>query len=226
MRAALASANTWRRGIDYINAHGTATRQNDAVETAAIKEVFGARAFCDPVEFDKVDAWSPAGGRRRSGIRHFRGLYVARDCTAHHAFDAEDPDCDLDYVSGKAYRGRAAGGHVQFLRIRRHQRGTYRGHSAGQLSFTELELDLDGSRGAAVPRPAGVKGGRRLGDAQCHQRLGEIRDRPPDAVQVRGHRLDHLSYPGRSATRLRQARSLICSVPIGTVCRAAKNCAR
>lgn len=41
MRAALASAALKPAAIGYINAHGSATMQNDAIETAAIKEVFG-----------------------------------------------------------------------------------------------------------------------------------------------------------------------------------------
>ena len=44
MRAALAAASLEPDSIGYINAHGTATLQNDAVETAAIKAVFGRRA--------------------------------------------------------------------------------------------------------------------------------------------------------------------------------------
>jgi 3-oxoacyl-[acyl-carrier-protein] synthase II len=41
LRRALASAGVSSREIDYINAHGTATRHGDEVEAQAISEVFG-----------------------------------------------------------------------------------------------------------------------------------------------------------------------------------------
>jgi 3-oxoacyl-[acyl-carrier-protein] synthase II len=53
MRRALESAAIRPEEIDYINAHGTATLANDAVETAAIKQVFGAQAFRIPVSSTK-----------------------------------------------------------------------------------------------------------------------------------------------------------------------------
>src|SRR5205085_2070751 len=44
MRRALADARVDAAEVGYINAHGTSTKKNDAVETLAIKTVFGDRA--------------------------------------------------------------------------------------------------------------------------------------------------------------------------------------
>ncbi|MCA0277567.1 MAG: beta-ketoacyl-[acyl-carrier-protein] synthase family protein [Proteobacteria bacterium] len=44
MRACLLDAGLAPEEVDYINAHGTGTKANDQIETAAIKRVFGAHA--------------------------------------------------------------------------------------------------------------------------------------------------------------------------------------
>jgi 3-oxoacyl-(acyl-carrier-protein) synthase len=105
MRSALESAAIPPGAIDYINAHGTATVQNDAVETAAIKDVFGARAYSIPVSSTKSMHGHLMGA---SGALEFviavvcmeRGLVPP---TMH--LDEPDPACDLDYVAGRARSG-------------------------------------------------------------------------------------------------------------------------
>ncbi|HEX5399496.1 MAG TPA: beta-ketoacyl-[acyl-carrier-protein] synthase family protein [Verrucomicrobiae bacterium] len=54
MRAACASANVTPEQIDYVNAHGTATPQNDATEAAAINRWAGERANTLPVSSTKA----------------------------------------------------------------------------------------------------------------------------------------------------------------------------
>jgi 3-oxoacyl-(acyl-carrier-protein) synthase len=99
MRAALRSAALSAESIDYINAHGTATAQNDAVETAAIKEVFGARAFSIPVSSTKSMHGHLLGA---AGALEFliSVVCLTREVvppTMH--LNAPDPACDLDYVA-------------------------------------------------------------------------------------------------------------------------------
>jgi 3-oxoacyl-[acyl-carrier-protein] synthase II len=53
MTAACASAKISPEQVDYVNAHGTATAQNDATETAAINRWAGARAKILPVSSTK-----------------------------------------------------------------------------------------------------------------------------------------------------------------------------
>jgi beta-ketoacyl-acyl-carrier-protein synthase II len=107
IRAALRSAAMGAESIDYINAHGTATVQNDAVETAAIKGVFGSRAYSIPVSSTKSMHGHLLGA---AGALEFvisvacltRGIVPP---TLH--LNAPDIACDLDYVANGARTGMA-----------------------------------------------------------------------------------------------------------------------
>ena len=105
MRAALYSAGRHANDIDYVNAHGTATVQNDAVETAALKDTFGSRAFSIPVSSTKSMHGHLLGA---AGALEFiislaalqRGIVPP---TMH--LDTPDAACDLDYVPNRARTG-------------------------------------------------------------------------------------------------------------------------
>ncbi|MDP9065437.1 MAG: beta-ketoacyl-[acyl-carrier-protein] synthase family protein [Pseudomonadota bacterium] len=104
MRAALGSAALPREAVDYINAHGTATLQNDSVETAAIKEVFGTHARRLAVSSTKSMHGHLLGA---AGALEFLIAVVSLERgivppTMH--LNVADPTCDLDYVAGAARR--------------------------------------------------------------------------------------------------------------------------
>jgi len=102
MRAALQSAGMHPDQIGYINAHGTGTLQNDAVETAALKEVFGPRAYALPVSSTKSMHGHLLGG---AGALELLIAVVAMQggvVPPTMNLDIADPACDLDYVPGKA----------------------------------------------------------------------------------------------------------------------------
>ena len=104
MRLALEDASLDPEAIGYINAHGTGTPANDAVETAAIREIFGARAASTPVSSTKSMHAHLLGAA--GALELVAAILAARERvlppTAN--LDVPDPECDLDYVPNKARR--------------------------------------------------------------------------------------------------------------------------
>ena len=105
MRAALRSAQFDPGRIDYINAHGTATSQNDAVESAAIKIVFGKRAQSIPVSSTKSMHGHLLGAA--GALEFVISIVALRRGTAPPTMhlNVPDPACDLDYVPDHARTG-------------------------------------------------------------------------------------------------------------------------
>jgi 3-oxoacyl-(acyl-carrier-protein) synthase len=105
MRAALASAGMESRDIGYINAHGTATLANDAVETAAIKDVFGAHAFHVPVSSTKSMHGHLLGAA--GALELVAALLALQQGVLPPTLNLRvpDPECDLDYVPDRARTG-------------------------------------------------------------------------------------------------------------------------
>jgi 3-oxoacyl-[acyl-carrier-protein] synthase II len=105
MALALGDAGIDVGDVDYINAHGTGTVANDAVETAAIKQVFGGYAYRLCVSSTKSMHGHLLGA---AGALEFAVSILAMNAevlppTANLL--VPDPDCDLDYVSNQARTG-------------------------------------------------------------------------------------------------------------------------
>ena len=106
MRAALESAGLAPGDIGYINAHGTSTLGNDAMETAAIKRIFGPKGEAPPVSSTKsmVGHLIAAAGALESLVC----LRALEEGVLPPTINYEypDADCDLDYVPNEAREAR------------------------------------------------------------------------------------------------------------------------
>ena len=98
MRAALADANLTPADIDYISAHGTGTKQNDQVETLAIKAAMGENAPTTPVSSVKsmLGHLIAAAGATELITCILAIQQQMLPPTAN--LNTADPDCDLDYI--------------------------------------------------------------------------------------------------------------------------------
>ncbi|MHC4971118.1 MAG: beta-ketoacyl-[acyl-carrier-protein] synthase family protein [Planctomycetota bacterium] len=102
MRNALKNCGLQPGDIDYINAHGTSTAQNDAMESGAIERLFGPKGTAPPVSSTKsVIGHLIAAAGAVEAIACIRALQEGVvPPTAN--YENPDPACALDYVGGDA----------------------------------------------------------------------------------------------------------------------------
>jgi beta-ketoacyl-acyl-carrier-protein synthase II len=117
--------------IDYINAHGTATRYNDIGETLAIKAVLGEHAYNVAISSTKSMT-----GHLLGGAGALETIVCAKVITEGIIpptinLHAQDPECDLNYTPLTARRADVKvtlsnsfgfGGHNACIMLRRYQR--------------------------------------------------------------------------------------------------------
>jgi len=98
MRSALADAGLTPADVHYINAHGTATKQNDQVETRAVKAVFGEYARKIPISSIKSMLGHLIAAAGATEL--ITCVLALRDQILPPTinYSVPDPDCDLDYV--------------------------------------------------------------------------------------------------------------------------------
>ncbi len=84
--------------VDYVNAHGSGTKQNDRHETAAVKRSLGEHAYRTPVSSIKSMIGHSLGAigslEIAASVLAIQHDVVPPTANLHHP----DPECDLDYV--------------------------------------------------------------------------------------------------------------------------------
>ena len=102
IKGALKDASLPPESVDYINAHGTSTVQNDLTETRAIKEVFGDRAQDIPISSNKsMLGHTIAGAGAIEAVLTLMGINRSIILPTIN-YEFRDPRCKLDYVPNEA----------------------------------------------------------------------------------------------------------------------------
>lgn len=98
IRLALNEAHTAPTAVDYINAHGSGTKQNDRHETAAFKRALGTHAYATPVSSIKSMIGHSLGAigslEIAASVLAIENGLVPPTANLHEP----DPECDLDYT--------------------------------------------------------------------------------------------------------------------------------
>ena len=106
--AAIKDAKISTDDVSYVNAHGTSTPMGDAIETIALKRVFGERAKKVPISSTKSMTGHLLGGA--GGLEAGISVLALRDQILPPTINYENPDpaCDLDYVPNHARKAGVA----------------------------------------------------------------------------------------------------------------------
>jgi 3-oxoacyl-[acyl-carrier-protein] synthase II len=101
MELVIKDAGIAKTDVGYINAHGTSTMA-DAIETRAIKQVFGDAAYRIPVSSTKSMTGHLLGAA--GGVEAIFSVLALHQGLLPPTInlDTPDPECDLDYVPHKA----------------------------------------------------------------------------------------------------------------------------
>src|SRR5262249_513112 len=101
-RACLLDARLNADDVDYVNAHGTATPQNDSAETASIRRALGNRADTIPVSSIKsMIAHSLCSPRPSEAVATVLTIETGV-VPPTIRWEERDPTCDLDVVPNVA----------------------------------------------------------------------------------------------------------------------------
>ncbi|MCI0496449.1 beta-ketoacyl-ACP synthase II [candidate division KSB1 bacterium] len=102
MKNALRDAHLSIDEVDYINAHGTSTLFNDKIETLAIKNLFGDRAYKIPISSTKSMIGHLLGAS--GSLELIATILTIRSNIIHPTINYEvpDPECDLNYTPNKS----------------------------------------------------------------------------------------------------------------------------
>lgn len=102
MKLALREAGVRPEEVDYIKSHGTSTQIGDINETKAIKEAFGNWAYYIPISSTKSMTGHLLGAT--GAVEAIFTVLTIKEGIVPPTINLEypDPECDLDYVPGKA----------------------------------------------------------------------------------------------------------------------------
>lgn len=98
VKIALRTAGIQPEDVDYISAHGTGTKLNDANETAVTKEVFGKHAYSIPISSIKSMIGHTQGAAGALEIISCLMVLNRRIIPPTINYKTKDPKCDLNYV--------------------------------------------------------------------------------------------------------------------------------
>lgn len=102
MRSTLELGSVAPEQVQYINAHGSSTPQNDICETAAYHEVFGDYAWNIPISSTKSMIGHSLSSASLMGTLALLGAINNSIIHPTINYKYKDPQCDLDYVPNKA----------------------------------------------------------------------------------------------------------------------------
>lgn len=129
IQQAMISAEVNEDAIDYINAHGTATKLNDLSETKAVKRAFKEGAYRIPISSTKSMTGHMMGATGALEMI-FCVLAIKHSIIPPTInYQEADPECDLDYVPNEARSHKVGvalsnsfgfGGHNSVLVVRKY----------------------------------------------------------------------------------------------------------